>query len=183
MNELRSWVITIVTISVLCSIIESFAPKGSLNKYVKLICGLAVTTVIAMPVLNFLNRDFQLDTVAWNQYMRLSEGELKSRIEVLEKDDAIQTLELYRLSLINDIKARFKGQSEFVMSEVDAVLNENHGEENFGIIRCLYITLTPRNNNEVSKESLSYVRNQLMQTFAIEEDQILLNLSNSNGGK
>ena len=64
MGELRSWIITLVSITVLCSIIEKFAPQGSLNKYVRLICGLAVTTVIAMPVLNFLRSDFQLDTVA-----------------------------------------------------------------------------------------------------------------------
>ena len=75
MEELRTWIITLVTVTVLCSIIEKFAPQGNLNKYVKLICGLSVTVVMAMPVLNlWLKSDFKLDDLAWNDYMRLSEA-------------------------------------------------------------------------------------------------------------
>ena len=161
MNELKSWVITLVTISVLCAIIECFVPKGNMEKYVKLICGLAITSVIAMPVLNFLNSDLELDSLAWNQYMQLSERELKGRIERIEKVDSVKMLELYRGSLINDIKARFKGYREFQVTDVDAVLYENHNDENFAQIRCIYITLAPGKDNRTGllpEESKRYVR-------------------------
>lgn len=186
MNELKSWIITLVTISVLCSIIECFVPKGNMEKYVKLICGLAVTSVIAMPVINFLSGDIKLDSIAWNQYMQLSEGELKGRIEEIEEEDSVKMLELYRISLINDIKARFKGYKEYQVTDVDAVLYENYGDENYARIRCLYITLAPSKDNRIgvlSEEAASYIKNHLMGTFAIKEDQIILNLSKFNGGK
>ena len=54
MDVLRSWIITLVTVTVVCSIIEKFAPQGNLNKYVKLICGLTVTVVIITPALKLL---------------------------------------------------------------------------------------------------------------------------------
>lgn len=186
MGELRSWIITLVSITVLCSIIEKFAPQGSLNKYVRLICGLAVTTVIAMPVLNFLRSDFQLDTVAWSQYMKLSEGELKSRIEKLEREDKEQMLELYRISLISDIKTRFKGHKDFVVTGVDAVLYENDKDENFGLVRSLYLTLEPAKESRlagIDNETVNYIKNQLIGVFAIKEDQIIIDLSKFNGGE
>ena len=73
MDVLRSWIITLVTVTVVCSIIEKFAPQGNLNKYVKLICGLTVTVVIITPALKLLKGDFEIDSIVWNQYVKMSE--------------------------------------------------------------------------------------------------------------
>ena len=186
MNELKSWVITLVTISVLCLIIESFAPKGNMGKYVKLVCGLAVTTIIAMPILNFLNSDIEIDSIAWNQYMQISEVELKSKIVKMEEDDSAKILELYRTALINHIKTHFKGHRDFVVTDVDALLYEGYQDDNYASIRCIYITLEPSKENKVgvlSKQSEGYIKNQLTEVLAIKEDQIIIDVSKFNGGK
>lgn len=185
MDALRSWIITLVTVTVLCSIIEKFAPQGSLNKYVKLICGLSVTVVMAMPVLNLARSDLKIDNLAWNDYMKLSEGELKRRIVRLQKEDSKQMLEIYRLSLISDIRGRFRGNEEISVTAADAVLYEDPEDERFGMIRVIYLTLEPVRKNSVAvinKATVDYIKKQLIEVFAIKEDQIIIDLSNFNGG-
>ena len=118
--------------------------------------------------------------------MKLSEGELKSRIEKLEREDKEQMLELYRISLISDIKTRFKGHKDFVVTGVDAVLYENDRDENFGLVRSLYLTLEPAKESRlagIDNETVNYIKNQLIGVFAIKEDQIIIDLSKFNGGE
>ncbi len=185
MDGLRSWIITLVTIVVLCTIIEKFAPQGNLNKYVQLVCGLAVTLVISMPVLNFFDGDFKIEALAWNDYVKLSETELYNRIEKLQKEDSEQMLEIYRQSLISDIKSRFMGEGEFMVTDVDAVLYENSKEDTFGMIRALYLKLKPGTGNYtgvISSETVSRIKDELSQVFSVNKEDIIIDLSSFNGG-
>jgi len=185
MDDLRIWVITLVSITIVCSIIESFAPRGNLNKYVKLVCGLVVTVVIIKPSLNLLKGDFEIDSVAWNQYVKMSEKEFKSRVTRLQEEDLSQVLELYRLSLINDVKTRFKGHREFVVANADAVLYEDPKDERFGQIRTLYLSLKPADGNKmktIDPHTITYINDQLTAAFAIEDSQIIIDISAFSGG-
>ena len=137
MDGLRSWIITLVTVVILCTVIEKFAPEGSLNKYVKLTCGLAVTLIISMPVINLINSGLDVEVLAWNDYIKLSEREMHDRISKLQQENNRQLLEVYRQSLINDQKSLY-GESEFMIGNVDAVLYEEPSKETFGMIRALY---------------------------------------------
>lgn len=185
MDELRTWIITLVSVTILCTIIEKFAPQGNLNKYVRLVCGLAVTVVIAMPVLNFLKGDFKLESLAWNDYIKLSEGELHKRIEKLQRGDSEQMLELYRQALINDIKSRFMGEGEFIVTQVDAVLFEDSADEAFGMIRALYLTLEPGRENHLKtlkSETIAQIKNELAQVFSMDKDKVIIDVSHFKGG-
>lgn len=185
MNELRTWIITLVSITILCTIVEKFAPQGNLNKYVRLVCGLAVTVVIAMPVISFFKGDFSLDQVVWSEYTKLSENELKKRIDRLQKADSKQMLEIYRESLINDIKTRFTGEGYFIITQVDAVLNEDPQNESFGMIRALYLTLEPgsmSSSGEIPQKTVEQMKNEISEVFKMERDKILIDVSHFNGG-
>ncbi|HHW21992.1 MAG TPA: stage III sporulation protein AF [Clostridiaceae bacterium] len=187
MEALRTWVITLVTITVLCSIIEKFAPQGNLNKYVRLICGLAVTVAMAMPVLNLARSDFRLDSLAWKDYVKLSEGELKRRIEKLQEEDSRQMMEIYRQSLINDIRGRLKGSEEFSVAAADAVLYEDPYDELYCMVRTIYLTLEPTGMNTskaISRTTIDNIKKQLSEVFAIDENQIIIELRGfSEGGQ
>ncbi|MGI6122559.1 MAG: stage III sporulation protein AF [Acetivibrionales bacterium] len=185
MDALRSWIITLVSITVVCAIIEKFAPRGNLSKYVKLICGLVVTVVIVTPVISLLKGDFAIDNIAWSQYVKMSETELRSRIEKLQNEDKTQMLEIYRTSLINDIKARFKGHKDFLVTNADAVLYEDPDDKDFGLIRRLYLKIEPNVDNNIktiSNQTVAYIKNQLITTFGINDNQIIIDLSAFSGG-
>ncbi len=185
MDALRSWIVTLVTVTIVCSIIEKFAPQGNLNRYVKLICGLVVTVVIITPALKLLKGDFEINSISWNQYVKMSEGELKSRITRLQKEDSGQILELYRVSLINDVKSRFIGHREFIVTNVDVVLFEDPKDERFGLLRSIYLNLEPTDDarmKSISTQTITYIKNQLIAAFAVKENQIIIDHSAFSGG-
>lgn len=185
MDTLRAWIITLVTITVLCSIIEKFAPEGNLNKYVRLICGLSMTAAMAMPVLNMARNGLEFDSMVWKDYMKLSERELRRRIDRLMEEDSKQMLEVYRQSLLNDIRGRFRGNPEFSVVAADAVLYEDPDDERFCMIRTLYLKLEPSSQNSnrtIGQSTVEYVKNQLTEVFAIDGNQIIIELSGFSGG-
>lgn len=185
MDELRTWIIALITITILCVLVEKFAPQGNVNKYVRLVSGLVVTVVIAMPVINFLKSDFKFDDVAWNEYVKMSEGELKNRVEKLRKTDDKQILEIYRMSIINDVKNRFMGEEDFEISRVDAVLVESKEHDDFGRIRTLYITLKPAVDNQlkiITDQKLEEIKSKIAQVFDLDKQKILIDVSKFNKG-
>lgn len=184
MEELKVWVISLISISVICSLAEKFAPEGSLKKYVKLACGLVVAIVIAGPVIGFLGGDFRIQEVAWHDYVTLSKGEMEGRIRRLEEEEAKQLLELYRQALISDVKYRYQGEESFIVRDVDVVLLENSRSSDYGAIRELYIKVGPCPGNEKSTFSHlmeNRIRTELAQALGIDQDRIIVDSSNFEG--
>lgn len=180
MDNLRVWIISLIAISVICSLIEKLAPEGSLNKYVKLVCGLVVAIVIAGPVIRFLGGDFRIQEVAWHDYLTLSKGEMEKRIRRLEEEEAGQLLEIYRQTLISDVKYRFQGEKDFRVIGADVVLQGNSRSDDFGAIRELYIRVGPPEDNENAVFTGSMenrIKTGLSQALAIEPDRIVVDSS------
>jgi len=185
LDELRIWIISLITISVICAVVEKFAPEGGLNKYVKLVCGLAVAVVIAGPVLSFLGRDFSIKETAWNDYMSVSKAELESRIRRLEEEEAGRMLEVYRQSLISDVKSRYMGETDFMVTEADLVLQEDANSSDFGTIRKLYIKVGPRPGNERASfgiQTEERIKDELSQLLGIDRERIIVDSGNFEGG-
>lgn len=184
MDALRVWVISLITVSVLCSLIEEFAPKGSLNKYVKLTCGLVVALVIAGPVIKFLGGDFNILEVGWNDYIILSKGEMEKRIQRLEEEEARQLLDIYGQSLISDVMYRYQGEKEFMVREVDLVLQEDSRSSDYGAVRELYIKIGPhpdRDNTGFSRTTEHRIINEMAEAFGIERSRVMVDSSAFEG--
>lgn len=184
MDTLRIWVVSLIAISVLCALIEKLAPEGNLNKYVKLVCGLVVAIVIAGPVIRFLGGDFRIQEVAWHDYLTLSKGEMERRIRRLEEEEAGQLLEIYRQTLISDVKYRYQGEKDFRVFSADVVLQENSQSEDFGAIRELYIKVGPPEDEEkaVFTDSMeNRIKTELSQAMGIDPDRIVVDGSMFEG--
>ena len=184
LDALRVWVISLVSISVICSLAEKFAPEGSLNRYVKLVCGLVVAIVIIGPAVRFLGGDFKIPETAWSDYMTMSKAEMEKRIRRLEEQDAAQFLEIYRQSLVSDIKYRYQGEKDFMVTGVDLVLQEDFGSSGYGSVRELYIKVGPRPGSEKAdfgRLEEERIRAELSRALGIGEDRIIVDSSNFKG--
>lgn len=180
MDTVRIWIISLISVTIICTVIEKFAPDGSLNKYVKLACGLVVTVVIAGPVIKFLSGDFNIQDEAWKDYVTVSEGEMQDRISRLEEADSKQLLEVYRQTLVSDIKTRYKGEKEFMINEVDAVLQEDSKSADYGAIRELYIKVSPHPGTSDALfgiESENKLAAELSQTFGVDRNRVIIDSS------
>jgi stage III sporulation protein AF len=184
LDALRVWVISLITISVICSLAEKLAPEGGVNKYVKLVCGLVAAIVIIGPAVRFLGGDFKIQEVAWNDYMTMSKGEMEKRIRRLEEKDAGELLEIYRQSIISDVKYRYQGEKDFVVAGVDLVLQEDNRSSDYGAIRELYIRVSPPTGNEKAafgRLDEDRIRAELSQALGIDKDRIIVDSSNFKG--
>lgn len=180
LDELRVWVISLISITVICSLAEKFAPEGGLNKYVKLVCGLVVAIVIIGPAVRFLGCGFKVQETVWNDYMTISKGEMEKRIRRLEEEKAGQLLEIYRQSLVSDVKYRYQGERDFMVTGVDLVLQEDSRSTDYGAIRELYIKVGPRPGNEKSvfgRLDEERIRDELSRTLGIDRDRIIVDSS------
>lgn len=181
MDVLRTWVITLISVTVICTIVEKFSPQGSLSKYVRLVCGLVVTIVIAMPVLSFFKGDLKLDKMVWNEYAKLSEIELKNRIQKLQKEDSKQMLDVYKEALIADVKTRLRGEADFMVADVDVVIFEDEKKAEFGMIRALYLKVRAGSESKtgtLSNAIVDRIKSELSQVFSIEKDKVIIDSQN-----
>ena len=97
-----------------------------------------------------------------------------------EEEDARQLLEIYRQSLISDVKYRYQGEKDFMVIGADLVLQENSRSSDYGAIRELYIKVGPRpgNENEAFSNLLEErIRTELSQTLGIDKDRVVVDSS------
>lgn len=184
LDALRVWIISLITISIICSLLEKLAPEGNLNKYVRLVCGLVVAAAMAGPLIRLFGGDFKIQEVSWHDYLILSEGEMERRIQRLEKEEADQLLEIYRQTLISDVKYHYQGEKDFAVTAVDVVLQENSQNSDYGAVRELYIKVGPRPNNESAAFSNlmeSRMKTELSQALEIDAERIIVDSSNFEG--
>lgn len=180
MDTLRLWVISLISVTIICALIEKFAPGGGLNKYVRLACGLVVTVVIAGPVIKFLGGSFNIRDIAWKDYVNVSEGEMKSRVARLEEEDSRRFLEIYRQSVISDIKTRCAGEDGFTVVDADAVLQEDYHSADYGAIRELYIKVGPPSGNPdagFDPETEKRLSGEISQAFGVDSKRIIIDSS------
>lgn len=180
MDALKLWVITLITACVVCTLLEKLAPDGGLNKYVKLTCGLVLTVIIISPVIRFLGGSFQYEKMVWKDYMTLSEHEMEKRIRSLEQEDSRQLLALYRQSVASDVRDRYKGYPFRVM-EVELVMREDYGSNDYGTVRTLYVKVGPgKGKTAFTEANAAEMRRELSELLSIDEAIIVIDHSLMN---
>lgn len=178
MDALRSWVITLITVIILCTLIEKLAPDGGLNRYVKLICGLVITLVIIMPVIRMADGTVKLEALVWKDYVKLSDGEMKQRISRLQAQESAQMLEIYRQSLIKDIMTRYEGETDFSIREVEVVLNEDSKSDAYGSLRAIYIRLRPVGDEQLpNDDTKGKIVAELSAVLGMDKEKIMIETS------
>jgi stage III sporulation protein AF len=180
LEALKLWVITLITACIICTLLEKLAPDGGLNKYVRLACGLILTVIIISPIIRFLGGNFKYEEMVWKDYMTLSEREMEKRIRNLEQEDSRQLLVLYRQSVTSDVKDRYKGYP-FRIMEVDLVMREDYGSNDYGTIRTLYIKVGPgKEKKEFTEETAAKMKKELSELLSIDEEIIVIDHSLMN---
>lgn len=86
---LSSWLLSIAGISVLSVLIDVILPSGQTNKYIKGIFAFCMVFVIISPIPNFLNKEFNLDTIFTSSVIDIKEDFIyqvnRTKLSYLEK--------------------------------------------------------------------------------------------------
>ena len=69
---MKEYLITLMTVAIICGIISTLSPKEDIGKYVSLICGICALGVMVAPVSEFLDGADGVDLMLQNGLDRKS---------------------------------------------------------------------------------------------------------------
>ena len=185
MEEIISGVLNIASAAVLMVILDLLIPESRIRKFTRLLTGFIIMFIIINPVVELIGNGGNglLENLRDESFLFNSQAAVITNAN--QRDQARQTLELYREILLSDIHNRINTYKEIEKAEVDMVLNENIDSEKYGQIRKIYINLIfakagkkeeklfPGGNNEIASE----IAKEIQRVFLLDEKDILINIS------
>ncbi|WP_432400796.1 stage III sporulation protein AF [Wukongibacter sp. M2B1] len=137
-ENIKGWIINIVTIIILISFLELLMPDGKMKKYVNLILGFIIMLVILNPIIDILSSKSDLENDVFMISSELNKSEyafISSNIEDRQRD---QLVALYKDRIKKDVVYRIESKYDVKVTKV-AIEIEDSGKEKIGEIKKLEI--------------------------------------------
>lgn len=141
MEFLRSWIINIVTISIILILFEIIVPTGKIKKIINLVSGFILLIAVINPFLTLKNQDFKLTQQAVSDSVYIDKKEIEASSRVMEKKQMKQISEVYKRKLAERIKEETDKIEGVSAANVRVEINEDYESEKFGEINKVYIEL------------------------------------------
>lgn len=138
---LRSWVINIVTISIILILFEIIIPTGKIKKIINLVSGFILLIAVINPFITLRNQGFDLseNTLADSFYIDKKEVETSSK--VLKETQMKQISSVYKKKLISKIQEETNNLEGVSESVVAVEINEDYSSDKYGEINKVFVEL------------------------------------------
>ncbi|HEX2926324.1 MAG TPA: stage III sporulation protein AF [Ruminiclostridium sp.] len=134
LDFLRSWIINIVTISIILVLFEIIVPSGKIKKIINLIAGFVLLIAVVNPFLTLKNRSFDLGQNVISDSMYLDKNELEASSKLLKDKQMKQVSEVYRDKVADSIREQAEKVEGVSEAEADIEINEDYTSDKFGEI-------------------------------------------------
>lgn len=131
---LRSWIINIVTITILLVLFEIIMPSGKIKKIIRLIAGFVMLIAVINPVLALKNKSFDLGNNVISDSMYLDKNELEASSRLLKDKQMKQVSEVYKKKVISSIQEQAEKVDGVSEAKADIEINEDYTSDRFGEI-------------------------------------------------
>lgn len=139
---LRSWIINIVTISIILILFEIIIPTGKIKKIINLVSGFILLIAVINPFLTLKNQDFDLGANTLADSFYIDKKELETSSKLLKDTQMKQISTVYKKKVTSRILEETNKLEGVVESKVEVVINEDHTSESFGEISKVYVEIT-----------------------------------------
>lgn len=188
MDEIKGFIVTLISMIILISAIELISPDNNMKKYLKFVLGTILIAVMISPIVSFLNNGEKSITSDISQYIDLVNGEYKEReSENRESTREVAFKENLQENCNRLLKERFK-ELEF-KSNIDCKLSMKDitysinkvevGVKNKEVSKVEKILINNRDSTEVSsKEKKLNNEDEIISCLAeilnINKEQIMI---------
>lgn len=138
MELLKLWVKDIAIIFVLISLIEIILPNDNMKRYIDMVTGLLVLTVIISPFVKFIQRDFSLDREVLNLAVQQINADYTADPKLLELQEK-QIKDMYIGIIKEEILELVNTSTEYEIDSINLSIYEE--EKNYGQIKEVEIVL------------------------------------------
>lgn len=138
---LRSWIINIVTISLILILFEIIVPSGKIKKIITLVSGFVLLIAVVNPFLQLKNSNFDLSEAVQADSFYIDQKEVENSSKLLEETQARQIAEVYKKKLalrIEEEAGKLEGVS---VTKTTVEINEDYNSEKFGEITKISVEL------------------------------------------
>ena len=187
MEEIKGFVITLVTMLILISAIELISPENSMKKYIRFVLGCILIAVMISPLINFLGDGEELIVSKIDSYLSMPKEETEVSSSYEESKDTRSEVVLNNIEdnlnmLLNeqysDSEFKVKIQGDIDMDNIEYSIEKIEvGVKDKGILNIEKIVINEEESTEVSTNSENVKDNQeiiefLKYTLKISEDKI-----------
>lgn len=151
LSFLSSWVINIVTVSIIIVLFEMLMPNGKTKKIINLITGFILIIAIINPFLSLKTSDINIAGIALRESSYLDKKEIENSSKYMGKTQMSQITEVYKKRVCENISSQLDNMDGIEQATVSVDINENNESESFGEIQKVYITIKKGEKSENTK--------------------------------
>ena len=189
MEEIKGFVITLVTMLILISAIELISPDNGMKKYIRFVLGSILIAVMISPLIKLIGKGEEELTSTINNYISMPKEDVsvsstfesnkdnRNKVVMKNIEDNLNRLLKEKYS---DSEFKVKIQGEVDMDNIEYSIDKiDVGVKDKGILKVEQIIINEEESTEVSSNSEN-VKNKkeiieyLKETLKISEDKILV---------
>ncbi len=131
---LRSWIVNIVTISIILILFEIIVPSGKIKKIITLVSGFVLLIAVVNPFLSLKNRGFELSETAMSDSFYIDKKEVETSSKLLEETQMKQISSVYKKKLAARIEEETRKIEGVTEANAIVEINEDFKSDRFGEI-------------------------------------------------
>lgn len=188
MNEIKGFIVTLISMIILISAIELISPDNSMKKYLKFVLGTILIAVMISPIVSFINNGEKTITGDISEYIDLFNGNSKeaksenreSKSEVAFKENLQENCNRLLKEKFKELEFNSNIDCKLSMEDITYSINKVEvGVKNREVSKIEKIVINNRESTEVSSkekkvnnedEIISY----LAEILNINKDQIMI---------
>ncbi len=151
LSFLSSWVINIVTVSIIIVLFEMLMPNSKTKKIINLVTGFVLIIAIINPFLSLKTSNINLADIALQDSGYLDKKEIENSSKYIGKTQMSQITEVYKKKVCENISSQLDKMEGIAQATVSVDINENTQSESFGEIQKVYITIRKGEKSESNK--------------------------------
>lgn len=200
-EALGKWIVTICVAVFFATAVQMILPDNSLKKYCNFVVGLIVFVVMITPIVNFFNKDIQIDKLIEASTLEVFSEDSTMDYEEYRNSNINTTLEVFKGNLekqcAKDLKAEFNGDdykinadvsydnenSLFVINSIDVGMNDGSVNRVKEVVIGEDEAVPVHSEDEDLGEKATEVKKYISSHYDIDEEKIYIYKSMSSGNE
>lgn len=183
LDFLRSWIINIVTISIILILFEIIIPSGKIKKIINLVSGFILLIVVINPFISLKNQDIDLGKTALTDSYYIDKKEIEAGSKLLKDTQIKQISDVYKKKLVSTIREETNRLDGVYDSKVNVAINEDYNSDKYGEITKVDIQIIKGDKKDESmkvKPVISVKKIEIKAPDISKSDQMRNNTEKGN---
>lgn len=156
MEFIKEWVTTIVVFVLIATVVDFLLPNSKMHKYVKMVVGLLLITIIINPIFSLLSKNFEMDVSSFGiipttAYVN-QENLIESHKKEIESVQAAYILEETASKLKSQVQKELVEQFDLTIESLTIETTATNKEDVYDSIKNIHVILQSFDSTMNSKQ-------------------------------